>query len=96
MGTPTIYERGYTAVPLPYVLQQPVNWADTSPRKKLWRVSLFQILSSIHIGYTQKLMKVNLLVILLVNYQMKSDLKEQVYYFVRSFDDWNDSLLMAY
>lgn len=85
MGTPTIYERGYTAVPLPYVLQQPVNWADTSPRKKLWRVSLFQILSCIHIGYSHELMRIKLSIILLYNYQMKSELKDQVYVFVRNF-----------
>lgn len=40
MGTP-IHERGYTSVPLPFVLQYPANalWTENSQRKRLWRVS---------------------------------------------------------
>ena len=40
MGTP-IHERGYTSVPLPFVLQYPANalWTENTQRKRLWRVS---------------------------------------------------------
>jgi len=41
MGTP-IHERGYTSVPLPFVLQFPIEPIrnESSYRKRLWRVSI--------------------------------------------------------
>lgn len=47
MGTP-IHERGYTSVPIPFVLQYPANTLgkENTYRRKIWRVCLHHLKDS--------------------------------------------------